>query len=90
MISRTSAILTKNPSKGEAATATEDISKKNLKLASGEWYPVRLTFNGDEVTVQVNDQTFRGKHPSLGKAKTSVDFLVFGATAGFRQVRVAR
>ncbi|MEY5006493.1 MAG: hypothetical protein RI969_1581, partial [Verrucomicrobiota bacterium] len=28
--------------------------------------------------------------PSLGKAKTSVDFLVFGATAGFRQVRVAR
>ena len=90
VISRTSAILTKNPSKGEAATATEDIAKKNLKLAPGEWYPVRLTFNGDEVTVQVNDQTFRGKHPSLGKAKTSVDFLVFGATAGFRQVRVAR
>jgi hypothetical protein len=90
VISRTSAILTKNPSKGEAVTATEDIAKKNLKLAPGEWYPVRLTFKGDEVTVQVNDQTFRGKHPSLGKAKTSVDFLVFGATAGFRQVRVAR
>jgi arylsulfatase A-like enzyme len=90
VVSRTSAILTKNPSKGEAATATEDLAKKNLKLAAGEWVPVRLTFTGDEVGVQVNDQTFKGKHPSLGKDKTSLDFLVFGATAGFRNVRVAR
>ncbi|NBY37731.1 MAG: hypothetical protein EBQ59_09830 [Verrucomicrobia bacterium] len=90
VVSRTTAILTKNPNKGEAATATEDIAKKNLKLAAGEWYPVRLTFKGDEVTVQVNDQTFKGKHPSLGKDKTSLDFLVFGDSAGFRNVRVAK
>ena len=90
VISRTSAVLTKNPSKGEAATATEDIAKKTLKLAAGAWIPVRLTFKGDEVTVQVNDQTFKGRHPSLGKEKTSLDLLVFGATAGFRQVRVVR
>jgi arylsulfatase A-like enzyme len=90
VISRTNAILTKNPSKGEPSTATEDLAKKNLKLAAGEWYPVRLTFKGDEVTIQVNDQTFKGRHPSIGKAKTSVDLLVFGASAGFRLVRVAR
>jgi len=90
VVSRTSAILTKNPSKGEAATATEDIAKKNLKLAADEWYPIRLSFMGDEVTVQVNDQTFKGKHPSLAKDKTSVDFLVFGDGAGFRNVRVAQ
>ena len=90
VVSRTSAILTKNPSKGEPATATEDIAKKTLKLAAAEWYPVRLTFKGDEVTIQINDQTFRGKHASLGKDKTSVDFLVFGDGAGFRNVSVAR
>ncbi|NBV47809.1 MAG: hypothetical protein EBR95_01870 [Verrucomicrobia bacterium] len=90
VVSRATAILTKNPSKGEAASATEDIAKKNLKLAADEWYPVRLTFQGDEVTVQVNDQTFKGKHPSLGKAKTSLDFLVFGDSAAFRHFRVAR
>jgi arylsulfatase A-like enzyme len=90
VVSRTSAILTKNPSKGEAASATEDIAKKNLKLAADEWYPVRLTFTGDEVTVQVNEQTFKGKHPSIGKDKTSLDFLVFGDGAGFRNVRVAK
>jgi len=90
VVSRTSAILTKNPSKGEPATATEDLAKKNLKLTAGGWVPVRLTFKGDEVTVQVNDQTFKGKHPSLGKDKTSLDLLVFGATAGFRNIRVAQ
>ena len=90
VISRTNAILTKNPSKGEPSTATEDLAKKNLKLAASEWYPVRLTFKGDEVTIQVNDQTFKGRHPSIGKTKTSVDLLVFGASAGFRQARVAR
>ena len=90
VVSRTSAILTKNPSKGEAATATEDIAKKNLKLAANEWYPVRLTFTGDEVSVQINDQTFKGKHPSLGKGKTSLDFLVFGDGAAFRNFRVAQ
>lgn len=90
VVSRTTAILTKNPSMGEAATATEDIAKKNLKLAANEWYPIRLTFKGDEVTVQVNDQTLKGKHPSLGKDKTSLDFLVFGDGAGFRNVRVSK
>ena len=90
VISRTNAILTKNPSKGEAATATEDLAKKNLQLAAGQWYPVRLTFKGDEVTIQVNDQTFKGRHPSIGKAKTSVDLLVFGTSAGFRQIRLAQ
>ena len=89
VISRTTAILTKNPSKGEPVTATEDLAKKNLKLAAGEWYPVRLTFKGDEATIQVNDQTFKGRHPSIGKAKTSVDLLVFGASAGFRQIQIA-
>jgi arylsulfatase A-like enzyme len=90
VVSRAAAILTKNPSKGETAAATEDIAKKNLKLATGQWYPVRLTFKGDEVTIQVNDQSFKGRHPSIGKAKTSVDLLVFGAYAGFRQIQVAQ
>ena len=49
-----------------------------------------MTFKGDEVTVQVNDQTFKGKHASLGKDKSSLDFLVFGDSAGFRNVRVAK
>jgi arylsulfatase A-like enzyme len=90
VVSRTSAILTKNPSKGEVATATEDLAKKNLQLAAGEWVPVRLTFKGDEVTVQVGEQTFRGKHASLGKAKTSLDLLVFGDGAGFRDVSIVK
>lgn len=90
VVSRSAAILTKNPSKGEPASATEDVAKKNLKLEADEWYPVRLNFSGDEITVQVNDKTFKGGHPSFGKGKTSVDFLVFGDGAGFRNIHVTR
>jgi hypothetical protein len=90
VVSRTLAILTKNPSKGEPASATEDIAKRNIKLEADEWYPVRLSFTGDEVTIQVNDQTFKGRHPSLGHTKTSIDFLVFGDGAAFRNVHVTR
>jgi arylsulfatase A len=90
VVTRTLAILTKNPSKGEPASATEDIAKKNIKLEADEWYPVRLSFNGDEVTIHVNDQTFKGRHPSLGQTKTSIDFLVFGDGAAFRNVHVTR
>ena len=42
------------------------------------------------MTVQINEQTFKGKHASLGKEKTSVDLLVFGDGAGFRNVRVTK
>lgn len=89
VVSRSVAILTKNPSKGEPADATVDLARKNHQLAADEWYPVRLSFNGDEATVQVNDQIFKGAHPSLGKAKTSLDLLVFGDGAGFRNLRVS-
>jgi hypothetical protein len=51
---------------------------------------VRLTFRGDEVTVQVNDQVFTGRHSSLGKGKTSLDFLVFGDGAGFRNFKAMK
>ena len=90
VITRAVSILTKNPSKGEPASATEDIAKKNLKLEADEWYPVRLEFRGDEITVQVNDQTFKGRHPSFNHQKTSIDLLVFGDGAAFRNIRVTR
>jgi arylsulfatase A len=87
VVTRTGATLTKNPSKGESADATEDLAKRSLKLAAGEWYPVRITFHGEKATIQVNDQVFQGQHPVLGRQKTAIELLVFGGTAGFREVR---
>jgi arylsulfatase A-like enzyme len=89
-ISRVSVGLTKNPSQGEGKEATEPISRKALKLESNQWYPVRITFHGIEATVQVNEVTIKGSHMVLGEPKTGLNFLVFGDTAGFRNLKVSR
>ena len=90
VISRTSIEIAKNPSQGEAKEAVEPLAKKPLKLAANQWYPVRLTFKGTEATAQVNDTVAKATHAVLGEPKTGATFLVFGDTAGFRNVKVAK
>lgn len=90
VISRTMASLAKNPSKSEGKEATEEVAKRPLKLESGQWYPVRLSIRGREAAVQVNDVNFKGTHAVFAAPKTAISFLVFGESAGFRNVRVTR
>ena len=40
--------------------------------------------------MQVNDVTVSGSHEVLGQPKTQLNFLVFGESAGFRNVKVVR
>lgn len=61
-----------------------------LKLDANQWYPVRITFKGREVTVQVNDVVARAAHAVFGQPKTGTSFLVFGESAGFRNVRITK
>lgn len=89
-VSRTGVGITKNPSRGEGKEAVEPIARKALELEPGQWYPVRITFLGDEATAQVNDVIVKGTHPVLGRPKTGMNFLIFGDTAGIRNVKVAR
>jgi hypothetical protein len=89
-ISRTSLGLTKNPSQGEDKEAVEPVARKALSLEPSVWYPVRIAFRGDEVTVQVNDVVLKGSHAVFGKAKTGMNFLVFGEAIGFRELTVAK
>jgi ribosomal protein L6P/L9E len=78
--------ITKNPDPGESADKTEPLARKILKLEADCWYPVRITFKGNQATVQVNDVTIRGSHPLIGTEKQALNLLVFGETAGFRNV----
>ncbi len=89
-MSRTAVGITKNPSPGEGKEAVEPLARKPLKLESNQWYPVRITFKGNEATAQINDVSVKGTHAVLGEKKTAMNFLVFGETAGFRNVKVAR
>jgi hypothetical protein len=90
VISRTLASLAKNPSQGEGKEATVEVAERRLKLESGTWYPVRLTIRGREIAVQVNEVTFKGSHTFFAEPKTALSFLVFGESAGFRNIRITR
>jgi arylsulfatase A len=89
-VSRSAVGITKNPSAGENKDATEPIARKALNLESNQWYPVRITFKGNEATVQVNNIVIKGSHDVLAEQKTGMNFLVFGETAGFRNMKVAK
>ena len=89
-LSRTAVGITKNPSTGEGKEAVEPLARKTLKLEASQWYPVRITFKGNEATAQVNDVNVKGTHAVLGEPKTAVNFLVFGESAGFRNLRVVK
>ena len=89
-MSRTAVGITKNPSAGEGKDAVEPIARKPLHLEANQWYPVRITFKGNEATAQVNDVIVKGSHAVLGEEKTAMNFLVFGETAGFRNVKVTK
>ncbi len=88
-LARTYVGLTKNPDPGEGPEKTEPLARKVLNLEPREWYPVRITFKAGTATVQVGDQVIKGSHPLLTEEKKALNFLVFGETAGFRNLVVA-
>lgn len=51
---------------------------------------MRLVIRNQEIAVQVNDVTFKGSHAVFAEPKTALSFLVFGESAGFRNVRITR
>ncbi len=89
-ISPTHLGITKNPAKGEAADKVEPLARQPLKLAQDQWYPVRVTFRGQQATAQVGDVIVNATHAVLGETKAAANLLVFGDKAAFRNVVVTR
>lgn len=90
VVSRSSVEIAKNPSQGESKDAVDQFARKPLKLDANRWYPVLITFHGNEITAQVNDVIAKGTHEVIGKEKSGVNFLVFGEKAGFKNVKVVK
>jgi hypothetical protein len=90
VISRHAVEVAKNPGKGEGADAVEPLARKALSLEKRQWYPVRITVAGDTATVQVNDTVVHATHAVIAEPKRALTFLVFGESAGFRNVRVVK
>ncbi len=90
VVSRKLIEIARNPARGENADAVEQLVRKPLDLKKDRWYPVRLTFKGDALTVQVNETQVRATHTIFAEQKTALNFLVFGDSAGFRNVKAMK
>jgi arylsulfatase A-like enzyme len=90
VVSRSYIEIAKNPSQGEGKDATDQLARKTLKLDANRWYPVRISFSGNQLTAQINDATVKGSHDVIGKEKTAMNLLVFGESAGFKNVKIVR
>ena len=90
VIARNSIEIARNPARGQSADSVEQLARKPLDLQKGRWYPVRLTFKGDALTVQVNQTQARATHAIFAEQKTALNFLVFGDSAGFRNVKAVK
>lgn len=84
-ISTTQAGITKNPSGEEPLLP---LARKVVNLEPEVWYPVRVTFKGDEATLQVNETLLTATHPLFGKEKKVFNFQTYGDRAGFKNVRL--
>lgn len=88
VIARNSIEIAKNPGPGEGREAVEELARKALDLRKGQWFPVRIAFQGTAITVQVNETQARATHAIFGNQKTALNFLVFGESAGFRNLKI--
>jgi len=89
-VSRTRLGITKNPAPGEGKDKVEPLGSKPLQLAADTWYPLRVTFRGQEATAEIGGVSLEAEHAVLGQPKAALNFLVFGNTIGLRKVTAAR
>jgi arylsulfatase A-like enzyme len=89
VLSRAFVEIAKNPSKGESADQVLPLGKTRVKFKSDEWLAMRLTFRGDELTVECAGTTTKAKHGVFSGKKEQANFIAFDGEVGLKEVRVA-
>ena len=90
VLSRAFIDIAKNPEKGEAADKTVPLAKTRVKFKASDWQTMRLTFQGDELTVEFAGTTTKAKHAVFAESKEQLNFIAFEGEVGIRQVMLAK
>ncbi len=78
-------LIVKNDLDKDGPEKPEVIAQTTLKLAAGQWYPIRVTTRGNSVEVSIADTSLRAEHPYIGRAKGSFNLYVNGDSVCFRK-----
>jgi len=76
--------IAKNPSKGESPDQVLPLAKTRVKFKRDEWLTMRLTFLGDELTVECAGTTTKATHAVLAGMKPQANFIVFDGEAALK------
>lgn len=82
--------IAKNPSAGEGREQTVPLARERLQLKRGEWYTLRVRFQGTTAVAQIAGVTATASHAVLGEPKAQLNLLVFEGGVGFRKLAVQR
>ncbi|HEY2573293.1 MAG TPA: sulfatase-like hydrolase/transferase, partial [Verrucomicrobiaceae bacterium] len=82
--------ITKNPEPGEGQDKAIELARERIKLKPDAWYPLRISFKGNELTAQIGGVTAKGTHELFGQPKAVFNLLVFDGEIGFRNLKVVK
>lgn len=82
--------IAKNPSKGESPDQVLPLAKTRVKFKRDEWLTMRLTFLGDELTVECAGTTTKATHAVLAGIKSQANFIVFDGEAALKDFLIVR
>jgi arylsulfatase A len=88
VVSSTVLEITKNPDHGQDKNQTEPLARQKIKLNAEDWQTLRISFKGDQITVQIAGVTATGKHAVIAEAKEQLNLIVFDGEAGFKNLSV--
>lgn len=66
----------------------QTFGKAGLPIKPGEWKTVQVEISGETLTAVIDGQSLSGSHPLIAAPKATFEFVVTGASASFRNVRV--
>ncbi|MFO1484824.1 MAG: arylsulfatase [Verrucomicrobiaceae bacterium] len=89
VLSRAFVDVAKNPEKGETQDKTLPLAKTRVKFKPSEWQTMRLTFQGDELTIECCSTMTKARHAVFAEAKEQANFIAFEGEVGIRKVQVA-
>jgi hypothetical protein len=90
VLSRAFLEIAKNPSKGEAADQVLPLGKTRVKFKADDWLEMRLTFRGDELTVECAGTTTKAEHAVFSGMKEQANFIAFDGEVQLKNVAVSR
>ena len=73
MVTSKGIVLRTDKNKKDPASKPVTLAKDDTEIEQGKWHTMRAELNGENVTIQINDEIkLRGSHPSLDVGQTQL------------------